>query len=55
MPVMCVRPSGTSEISGPGRYVWSLEHVVSLGNPIPCRGMLGLWAIPDDVRERIPL
>lgn len=33
---------------GPGRYAWGLEHVVSLGQPIPCRGMLGLWALPPE-------
>jgi hypothetical protein len=33
---------------GLGRYAWSLEHVLSLGKPIPCRGMLGLWALPPE-------
>jgi hypothetical protein len=33
---------------GSDRYAWALEHVVSLRQPIPCRGMLGLWALPPE-------
>lgn len=30
----------------PGRYAWQLAAVRRLEEPIPCRGMLGLWT-PD--------
>lgn len=32
----------------PGRYVWALDYVVTVREPIPCRGMLGLWALPPE-------
>jgi activating signal cointegrator 1 len=41
---------------GPGRYAWILDRVHQLCEPLPCRGALGLWTVPDDVlaalRER---
>jgi activating signal cointegrator 1 len=36
-----------------GRYAWRLDDVVWIRNPIPCRGALGLWTVPDDLHSRI--
>lgn len=33
----------------PGRFAWSLAVIRKLPEPIPCRGSLGLWDVPDDV------
>ena len=59
VPTMNITPPESPELDfgdfGPGRYAWVLKSVLLFGNPIPCRGMLGLWALPDEVRERIPL
>lgn len=32
---------------GPGRYAWFIDDVRILGAPVPCRGALGLWAVPE--------
>lgn len=37
----------------PGRYAWFLERVIRLKKPIPYKGALGLWNVPDQVREQI--
>lgn len=37
----------------PGRYAYRLAHVLQLPRPIPCRGALGFWPIPDDVVAQI--
>lgn len=37
----------------PGRFGWVLGDVQRLSEPIPCRGARGLWAVPDDVVERV--
>ncbi len=37
----------------PGRYAWRLEDVRGLAEPIPCRGMQGVWPVPQDVLCRI--
>ncbi len=31
----------------PGRYVWRLENVRLLPTPIPYKGSLGLWTVPE--------
>lgn len=36
-----------------GRYGWILQDVVALAEPIPCKGALGLWAVPADIAARI--
>ncbi len=32
---------------------WVLRNVRSLPAPVPCRGMLGLWRLPEDVEEAV--
>lgn len=39
---------------GPERWAWELLDVSRLRVPIPCRGMLGLWTVPDDVSGLLP-
>lgn len=36
-----------------GPFGWVLEDYVRLPEPVPCKGALGLWALPDDVLERV--
>lgn len=36
-----------------GRYSWALENVRELSTPVPCRGALGLWTVPDDVERQV--
>ncbi len=36
-----------------GRYAWFLESVVPLAEPIPCKGALSLWDVPDKVVSQI--
>ena len=35
-----------------GRYAWKMSTVISI-EPIPCKGHLGLWNIPQDIEEKI--
>ena len=37
----------------PGRYGWVLKDVSALREPIPARGMLGLWEVPEESQARI--
>jgi hypothetical protein len=42
---------------GDGRYAWVLAPMAGLRrfrDPIPCRGMLGIWTAPNDLPEGIP-
>lgn len=32
-----------------GPYGWTLEDLVELPEPVPCKGALGLWRLPDNV------
>lgn len=36
---------------GPNRYAWPLPHVRKLREPIPCKGALGLWTVPQVVLD----
>lgn len=36
-----------------GRYAFRLADVVRLQTPIPCKGALNFWAIPNDVMAQI--
>jgi activating signal cointegrator 1 len=37
----------------PNRFGWVLTNVHPLPAPIPCRGMQGLWPVPDEVQAAI--
>jgi len=37
----------------PGRYGWVLTNVRRLATPIPARGTLGLWRVPDGIVRQI--
>ena len=37
----------------PNRYMWLLENVTALAVPIPCRGALSLWEVPENVERQI--
>ena len=36
-----------------GRFGWILEDVIALPKPIPCRGALSLWDVPEEVERQI--
>lgn len=36
-----------------GRYAWLLGDVEPLAEPIPIRGALGLWNVPEDILEQL--
>lgn len=36
-----------------GRFMWRLEGTVPLETPVPCKGALGLWRIPDPVLDQL--
>jgi len=49
--------SATEEACGdytPGRYAWRLTQVMATGIPIPCKGALSLWQVPDEVYNQLP-
>lgn len=46
----CCPPWGTP---GHGDFHWALDNVRPLGEPVPCRGQLGLWRPPAEVAERV--
>ena len=35
------------------QYHWLLSDVRPLPEPVPCRGMLGLWRLPEDVEKAV--
>lgn len=37
----------------PGQYHWRLARVRPLAEPVPCKGALGLWTLPDDVESAV--
>ena len=37
----------------PGQDHWHLADVRALPEPVPCRGMLGLWRLPPDVEKLV--
>ena len=39
----------------PGRFAWFFNpgSIVALSKPIPCRGALGLWTVPDEIAARL--
>jgi hypothetical protein len=36
-----------------GRYAWHLANIRCLTYPIPCKGALGLWTVPEDVARTV--
>lgn len=39
----------------PGHWGWVLHDVVALREPVPCRGMQGLWTLPQHVERAVLL
>ena len=39
----------------PGRWMWRLQSVHRLPEPIECRGMLGLWRLPPEVLAAVSI
>ena len=37
----------------PGRFAWLFRNIVAVDPPIPSRGALGLWNVPDDIQVRL--
>lgn len=37
----------------PDRYAWPLPHARKLREPIPCKGALGLWSVPQSVIDAV--
>lgn len=37
----------------PSQYGWVLRDVITLDEPIPCKGMQGLWTVPADIEARL--
>jgi len=55
-PVGVVPPSGLTGCSPwamYGQYHWKLANVRSLPEPVPCKGSLGLWRLPEDVERAV--
>lgn len=36
-----------------GRFAWVLCDIVAFPEPIPCKGSLGLWKVPQEILEQI--
>lgn len=36
-----------------GQFHWILASVRPLADPVPCRGMLGLWTVPDEAERAV--
>lgn len=36
-----------------GPYGWTLDDVIALPSPVPCRGAQGLWPVPPEVAVRV--
>lgn len=33
----------------PGRWAWFLTDIRRLSQPVPCKGALSLWTVPEDI------
>jgi hypothetical protein len=40
---------------GPGRFAWQLSEALRFDEPIPCKGALGLWKVPDEIARALEL
>jgi len=51
------RPGHGGEMCSPwahaSQFHWPLASVRPLAEPVPCRGALGLWHLPDDVEKAV--
>jgi hypothetical protein len=45
--------TGCSPWAVRGQWHIELVNVVPLGEPVPCRGKLGLWRLPEDVEKAV--
>ena len=36
-----------------GPWCWDLDDINELVEPVPCKGMLGLWKVPSEVAVRM--
>lgn len=57
VPTPQLRPGLHDEAFGDfaeGRFGFVLEDVRGLATPIPCRGALSLWPVPEDVLAQFP-
>lgn len=36
-----------------GPWVWALDNVRKLVTPVPCKGALGFWKVPDEVARAV--
>jgi len=52
-----VRPGQSARQCSPwahaSQFHWRLANVRPLAEPVPCRGMLGLWRLPDEVEKAV--
>lgn len=37
----------------PGRFAWVFGRTLNIHDPIECKGALGLWTLPDEVRGQL--
>jgi hypothetical protein len=44
---------GCSPWAVPGQFHWTLADVRLLPDPVPCKGALGLWRLPEDVEAAV--
>jgi hypothetical protein len=49
----CEPVFGCSPWAARGQYHWRLASVRPLPEPVPCRGALGLWTLPDDIEAAV--
>jgi hypothetical protein len=52
----CMDTAGTyacSEWAAPGQFHITLANVCPLAEPVPARGMLGLWTVPEEAERAV--
>jgi hypothetical protein len=56
---MCIKRDGPLKVNSctrwgeDGQFHWLLANVRPLADPVPARGMLGLWTVPEDADSAI--
>lgn len=56
LPASAVLPgvrAGCSPWAVRGQFHWDLADVRPLPEPVPCKGALGLWRLPEDVEKAV--